>query len=508
MHTLKNSCRLPLITGHDGKKDYYRFDIHGRLQYWQFNEGSWSMLSDNLFQQSIEGFDGALDDRGMIHLLGYDHQGNIYQIVPSGPKVAPQLIYTAPGQKINRISSCFDQLNHLQILYSSAAEGKQRQLLFHLIVTEKEKQKATHVDFIDGSANYCTIIADRLNQLYLIYPVLDQGSSRIAFRCMDTTGKRPGRIYLLPGRQGSADPPSCYCDVQNHIHLTWISRWAGKAYLNYIRRDKDGNWRHFLQAEVPPQTIPAVQLSCTAKELIIFFQWESRLGLLYSRNGGARWHRGKDREAEQVSVLTRLRIDCTEWEKSEESREFFVSFSVPPVNMQQGTSYNSPEGNKATRNSGELNSMVILSASVFEQIHHLETENNRLQQKMQAEKELATLLVQEQSKVAELEIMLEEKILQARETEWLYQDTLQKHHEKREREKEILREQLRLLRVDVIKLQNKKEQLVRENNELSSCIARYEKKEQAILEFEQDEKKQHYLGRILQKIKPPGNGGE
>ncbi len=506
MDTLKNPCCLPLIAGHDGKKDYYCFGIHGRLQHWQFNEGSWSMPSDSLFQQSLGGFDGALDNQGLFHLLGYDHQGNIYKINPIGTGVVPQLIYTT-SHPINHLSCCFDQLNQLQILYLGAGEGKQRQRLFHLIVGEREKQEASFVDFVDGSANYCSIIANRLNQPYLIYPVLDEDSSRIAFRRMDIPGRRPGRIYLLPGRQGSAGPPSTYCDAKINIHLAWISRCAGKAYLNYIQRDKTGDWQHFLQTEVPPQTIPAVPFSCTAKELIIFFQWGSRLGLLYSRNGGARWHRGKDREVEPASILTRLRIDCTEWEKSEKSRKFFVSFSAPPVNMQQSTSCNSSEGNKATRNNGKLNSMAILSASVFEQIHRLERENNRLQQKMQEEKELATLLVQEQSKVAELEIMLEEKIMHSREAERLYQDTLQKYHDKWKREKEILREQLRLLRADVIKLQNKKEQLFRENNELSSCIGRYEKKEQ-IPEFEQDEKKQRYLGRILQRIKAADNGGE
>jgi hypothetical protein len=483
MDTLKNPCRLPLIAGLEGKKIYYRFDNHDRLQHWQFNNGSWSMPSDNLFQQSLAGFDGALDNQGLFHLLGYDHQGNIYQVNPSGTGVTPQLIYTAPRQIIHRLSCCFDQLNNLQILYLGSGKVKQRQQLFHLIVAQREKQQTSFVDFVDGGVNYCSIIADRLNRLYLIYPVSDEGSSRIAFRRMHITSRHPGRIYLLPGKQESAGPPSYYCDVQNYIHLAWISRYAGKAYLNYIRRDKIGDWLHFLQEEVSPQTLPAAYLSCTAKELIIYFQCGSRLSLLYSQDGGTSWHRGKDREVEQVSVLTRLRIDCNEWEKSEDSRRFFVNFSVPPVNMQQSTSYNSLEGIKATHNTGTLNSMAIISAFVFEQIHCLEVENNRLQQKMKEEIELATQLVHEQSKVAELEKMLEEKTLQSREAEQLYQDTLQKYHEKREREKEIMHEQLKLLRADVIKLQHKKEKLIRENSKLSSRIARYEEKEQSMLEF-------------------------
>lgn len=487
MDTQKPICRLPLMTSNAEKKEFYCLDMHGRLQHWQIVDGNWNMLVANLFQQSLEGFDGALDKEGLIHLLGYDHRGNIYHLVPFSKGDEPKIIHKAGHLKINYLACCFNPLNQLQILYlnHNVAE-KQRQHLYHLNTVDPLRQ-ASLVDFADAKASFCSIFSDRLNQLCLLYHMPDENSSRIAIRCMDNHSKRYGRIYLLPGRQGSTGPPSYYCDTQNNIHLTWISRYAGKTCLNYIRRNKKGDWRNFLQTEVPTQTLPAPSLFCTANELLIYFQWGNKLGTLCSRNGGTDWRRGKDQEVEHDdSVLIRLRIDCFKWKKHEQLRELFLN--VP----------------QAARNSRELNSVAILSMPFTEKFRRLEIENSQLRQKLQQkEKELANLMDREQSRIAKLEKMLEDKTLQSQEADCLYQKTLHKLLQKQEKEKEVLHEQLTLLRTDVLKLQHTKEQLRRENVELNRRVFVYAEKDKTKLNFEQDGK-HHYLDRILRKVRTAG----
>lgn len=499
MDTLINLCRLPLIACHDGLKNFYRLDIHGKLQHWQFNKGSWNTAADNLFLQSLEGFDGAHDNDGVLHLLGYTHEGKIYHFIPSLAENGIQVIKTAPSHIISQLSCCFDSLNQLQILYlSDETNTKLRQQLYHL-KRKDEQWQSSLVDFVDNMA-YCGILADRRVLLYLIYPLQDENSSRAVLRCMNITDNRPGRIYLLPGGKGLAGPPSSYCDAQNNIHLAWINSTAGKTLLNYIRRGKTGDWQHFLQTEVPSPTLPVASLSFSAKEIFIFFQWSNKLGLLYSHDSGKHWQRGKDRELERESILTRLRFDCAAWKKTGENQLFFLNFKSPPDNMLQ----NSSHSNK--HYSGALNNMAIISATVFKEICRLETENTRNQDKLQQkEKELASLKEQEQSKIAELEKKLTEKAMQTGDAERLCKETLQNYQKKQEREKEVLQEQLILLRKDVIKLQHQKEQLFRQNSELNLKLAAYEENKQAIPQFKQVKGKQHIFNQFLKKILTTGN---
>ncbi len=474
MDTRENPCRLPLMTGEAGEKDYYRLDSHNRLQHWKFTAGSWKMAAADLFQQPLEGFDGALDRKGLMQLLGYDHRGNIYHL-DAGNRA--KKIQTISPQKINSLSCCFTPSNQLQILYLSSPDAqKQWQHLYYLYKSSGESSVSL-VDTVAGGASFCSIFSDRLNRLYLIYPLLDEGAGRIALRCLETAGSLPGRIYLLPGKQERAGPPSFYSDPQNNLHLAWISRSSGKAYLNYIQREITGRWRHFMQVEVPPPTLPVVPFSCTAKELLIFVQGERRLSLFYSRNGGAGWYRGKDREIGQESMITRLRLGGRDGPKPEQSSNFLLNFTLPPQNLTSA-----PPGSKEIENhktmlrGGELHSMAVISAAVLEHIHCLEADNSRLREQLQEkEKELAILEQQEQLKTVELERLRAEKQRYCLEGEQLYKDKekLQRHQGKQEQEIKTLREQLTLLRSDIIKLQNKKEQLTRENSELKRRISSY-----------------------------------
>ncbi|MEW5920326.1 MAG: hypothetical protein AB1796_05085 [Bacillota bacterium] len=484
--------------------DCYRLDLYGRLQCWQFKQDTWSLLADNIFKEYLKGFDGAIDDRGALHLLGYDANGNIYLIInPEGDMPEPHLIYRDSRLKLRHLSCCFEPLKQLHILYLAVDKQKKMQQLYYLRCQGNKVEQPTCVDSLAGTAgSHCWILSDLHGNIFMLHPMIDDDYMRLAFRKLDIGGDRPGRIFLLPGKQDGLCWPSYYCDDKNNIHISWINRHEGKAYLNYIQRDKTGNWQHYLQAEVPPQTLPVAPLSFIAGDLLLAFRWENRLGLLYSRDGGLHWSRGKDEALEQESVLIRLRLSRRKREEVCATRDYF-SCRVPPEHLSPRATTNSVAGDEDNDYfSRESQILDVLSSYAFERARRMEEDRSSLEQKLQQkEKELSDLRAREQLRIAELEQKITNKTLQLDEAELLFTETLQKYQERLEREKSILREQINLLRIDVRKLQGKKEKLLQDSIAMSQQIAIYEQKERAErISERQKEVKSNFLSNFVQRI--------
>lgn len=480
-------CKLPLIARHGAKMEYFRLDEHGKLQHWQFNENEWVISADNLFQQYLCGFDGAVDERGALHLLGYNGQGSLYYLPASVEPAPPQLIYADPQREICQISCCVDPLGLIHILYLAATAAGKGQQLYYLHGKEKEWQMPSCVDtvFFGGKGSSCCILSDRANLIYLIYPVMDEDRARLALRKMNMSSNHAGRIYLFPGKQDGPCWPSYYCDGQNNIHIAWINRQADSVCLNYIQREKTGDWRCFFQTALPAETLSPALLSCDGSDLRIAFRWGEKTGLFYSRNGGIHWNRGKDMELEPGSTLTRMRVGYEDKGSPAAAQNIVYCFTVPPHKLQK-TAIN---GNivQAGQSDGELSNYIlaILSSYAFTRAREMDEENKLL--------------------IGELEQKIAEKTLQLDEAASIFNVTLQKHREQLEREKGILREQVNLLRADLLKLQTKNEKLLRQSTVLEQKIAILEGQEKNRSAAPPQQINNNLFRRFLLKLKSGGH---
>jgi hypothetical protein len=313
---------------------------------------------------------------------------------------------------------------------------------------------------------------------------MDEDRTRLAFRKINMSNNHAGRIYLFPGKQDGPCWPSYYCDGQNNIHIAWINRQADSVWLNYIQREKTGDWRYFLQTALPAETLPPALLSCEGTELRIAFQWGEKTGLFYSRNGGIHWNRGKDMELEPGSTLTRMRVGYEDKGSPAAAQNIVYCFTVPP-RKPQNTDEN---GNIAQtdQSDGAVNSHILatLSSFVFTRAREMDEENKLL--------------------IGELEQKIAEKTLQLEEAASIFNVTLQKHREQLEREKEILREQVNLLRADLLKLQAKNDKLLRQSTVLEQKIAILEGQEKNRSAAPPQQINNNLFRRFLLKLKSSG----
>lgn len=479
MLTLSNPCHLPLIANRGTEKLYCCLDSFGKLQLWLYKGENWHLQESNLFNHYLCAFDGAVDEQGLLHLLGYDTNGNFYHgsIDLSGRLQAPRLLFSGQGQNIYQLSCCFDPLQQLHILYLAAEEDCKQQQLFYLRHPCRDGQtKPFLVDTTPGL--YCCILSDRQNHIYMICPMIVDGRMRLALRSMDLRRERPGRAYLFPGILEGTCWPSTYCDGQNNIHISWVSRHQGNSRLNYIRRDGQGEWQNFLQMAVPPDTSAAAPLSSNGNDLFLFYYFAGKLGFLYSRDGGISWKRGKDEPLPGECVLTRMRAGGDAGGRIFDKQEFFFISNVPTPERKE-TAAKEDEASPAVEDTPD--SLNLLTSYVFTRIYAMEEDNRTLAQKLaQKEKELAMLQEREQSMLQDLETMLREKTLRFNEMELLLKESLRQYVEKINGEKAVLREQIDLLRMDIIKLQDSKRSLLRENISLRQKINHYMEKEKAL----------------------------
>lgn len=454
------SC-IPLISYYGLNKGRYSLDEQGKLQHWHFDRGTWIMMADNLFQVALRGFDGAADEQGLQHLLGYDNKGNIYYLDPSNSEDKPKLIYAGQNQNISQLSCCFDHSKQLHVFFLRTVALNMPQL-FYLYGKGQEWQKPIFIDNVCGTARpYCTVLCDQSNQVYMLYPIVDGERQRLSFRMINSSD-HPGRIYLLPGRGDNW--PSYLCDVENNLHITWINNSEKHACLNFIQRDKRGEWRNYLGTPVPLQTLPTAPLTSRRSELFIYYQWGRKLSMLYSRDGGKGWNKGKDENIKQNDTLSRFKLIFPSSDGLKRGYAFFYFYSDIFLNN--------------TRDSlGLLRGHQAISAKDAERLLALkdpEINNEKLAEKIRTkEKELIELRLREKLRIEEFEKIVAAKTKKLHNTE-AQVENVQIQLKLLKDERGIFQEKIDLLRADVVKLQDNKEKLLKIINERDEAVKEFE----------------------------------
>ncbi|MGI5823259.1 MAG: hypothetical protein ACOX6Z_04870 [Dethiobacteria bacterium] len=461
--------RVPLLAA---EKHYFKLDEEGYLQYFLYDQDleRWKMLSANLFQQRLHGFDAAVDQQGNVYLLGYEHERGLFYL-PAGPagQETPQLIYQDPHKKIDHLSVCLDQSNNLHILILTSNKQYAMWWLFHLCHKQQQWAGPRMIEFGYGPQQQDGLIgADYQGRIFVLYRLFTAGKCNLACRLLEGDSHRPGKTAFLQKGQDDCFFPSFLVDPDNTWHVSWISHLGENMFLNYACRTPTGQWENFYNLEVLPGSFLLTFLFRHADKLFLTWKKEQTFFHLYSLENGKSWQQGKNQIATKELQLFRLRTPAnSEEDLPVRGHHLFANAGKPPqkISPSQGFwPHIMAESEKENGIPAELQILDILTAYTLTRAGDLQAANNQLKQKLkQQEKEFFALYTEGLNQTENLKEKLATKNIKLKDLEKLLQQTmaeLQKKIQLQKKETATLQAQYNMLQKENEKL--KKEGLTQE----------------------------------------------
>lgn len=504
----KKLDHIPLLAA---EKHYFKLDEEGRLQYFLYNQAEerWEMLSANLFQQKLHGFDAAVDQQDAVHLLGYEHEGGLFHLAPPlTDQGAPLLLYRDKHKTIDHLSTCRDQKNNLHVLYLTSNKQYAMWWLFYL---RHERQKWTEPRIIDFGygppEQYGLIGTDFQNRIFILYRLYTAEKYNLAFRLLEGSSHRPGKTVFLQERKGECLFPSFLVDPDNTLHLSWTSRTDGSMFLNYACRAPTGKWGNFFNLEMPPGSFFLAPLFRYADKLLLTWRKDWTLSHLYSLQGNKNWRWGKNQTATKELQLLRLRtVDNPGENFPFRGNCLFTTTGSPPQKILQAQAFlpHVPAENEEEKEiPQELHILDILSSYTLTRASNLQAANTHLKQKLeQQEKEFLKLYTAGLAQTESLGEKLAAKNMELKDVEKLLQQTLAELQERMQQQ----RKEIATLQAQCGALQKENEKLKKNNLIKAANLARLKKEVMHLTQENEAQraeklKKTSFLPGLFQKIR-------
>lgn len=462
---LEKIDNIPLLAA---EKHYFKLDEEGYLQYFLHNQtaGRRKMLSANLFQQKLYGFDAAIDQQENIHLLGYEPEKGLFYLppCPAGQKT-PQLIYQDFHKKIGHLSVCLDRDNNLHTLILVYNEQYAMWWLIHLCRKQQKWAGPRMIDFGYGlPRQYGLIEADSQGRVFVLYSLFTAGKCNLACRFLKEDSHRPEKTAFLQKGQDECFFPSFLKDPDNTLHISWLSQVEESMFLNYVCRTPTGKWEKFFNLDVLPGSFLLTFLFRHTDKLFLAWKKNRTFFYLYSLPGEESWHWGKNQITTNKLQLLRLRTPANPAENSPvRGNYFFANAGKTPQKLflpedfwPQITAVNKEDNGIPE----ELHVLDILTSQALTRAGDLQAANTHLKQKLkQQEKGFFELYTENLSQTESLKEKLDAKNMELKDIEKLLQQTMAE-----------LQKRLQLQKKETAALQAQCDRLQKENEKLKKKV--------------------------------------
>lgn len=464
---IRKTDNIPIITSTKGEKNYFTLDEQGCLKQFFWEKGNWTLTTEHLFKQKIQGFDAAIDKEGNIYLLGYDDKGALFCNSPLGARTLTAPFYQDSNKKISHISVCLDKEGDLHVLCLSLDEQQEMWWLLYLNEEAKIWQKPAIIDF----GYHCLeqnglILRDFEDRIIILHRLAETENYCLVFRSIQKKDARPEKTFYFPDKHRECFFPAFLVTPENTLHISWISCEDKVLFLNYTQITSGGSFKNFFSMELPPGTLTIAPLYFMEDKIVLTCKKDDELFYLISFNGGLNWKWGRKILLDKQIQLTRFRSVPGSWPQEYVFTTDRLQIFFPDEQLI------GPAEQSLNQLQKEFQNLEFLSLSLLTHAGNLQTANTSLKRKLkQKEKELAKIYSLGLATKEKMEKELKNKNMELQQMEKSFKKVLADMQESIFREKEEIASRNKDLLAQLQELRQKNEELKKENAAFLKKIA-------------------------------------
>lgn len=494
--------QLPLLVETGANKHHFFFDEQGTMHHQVYVRGKWRRVAESLFQEKLEGFDAALDEKDTLYLVGFYNNKLIIITASAGEALCttPFITFREDSTKvINALTCCCDNGGRLHIICSTVApDNNKEQNFFHLLIDKNEIANYSYLEFKEKPEDIlCIFRFHPFSPPLLVYSQYVQGEKNLALNRILWKTKNEWSAEKIMNLPGSGEPG--FLSVMgyhlNKLHLSWISRQSNITFLNYACMNSLGKLSHWFNIEVNPGTLQAPALYFKKEQL--YLEWSDKNGLykLISIDEGKNWMWGVAREPEKK--LYSLRLRSNNISSGDICGNLTLAFGTPPeIPHRAVTAYSKEKAGS----SDYIHTLETMSSFLLQRTLNLKRDAISLQEEIaKKDEEIKRLRYSEQVQKERLEKLENEHYLERKKTEALLRSAeekvknmeqkLNKEKVKLEKKNKQLQEEISLLKHES---ERKSAEISQKKKELDELIVQCQK-----LQKENAELKNNSMYKII-----------